>query len=221
LISIGNDIVALQCTDPERTKEERFFSKILCNEELSRFNHNIFSALSFTNFVWLGWSIKESIYKFRKRHDPDLMFSPTKIVIQKIDSPVRKNGPDIFYMYEGVSFYTDECYCCEVCLDSQMFYTRTLVNSELIFTVAGDTTCFDNIYWGIKNIGNDAYVQQSRAVRELSLRKLNTFFPDIHLSIEKSKAGHPVLTQQKNIPISFTHHGNHVGYAFELNEMAL
>ena len=39
MISAGNDIVALEETVPERTKLERFYSKILTGDELELFVH--------------------------------------------------------------------------------------------------------------------------------------------------------------------------------------
>lgn len=216
MISIGNDIINLQLINPERTKQEKFYSKIICKSELRLFQNNNFNTLSFENFVWLAWSVKESVYKFYKRNNHHTLFSPTKIIIQQIDLPIKQKPLNFYKQHEGISFCEEECYCCQVSFKEIIFYTRSFVYDEMIFTVANNTNCFDNIYWGIKTIDDDAYTSQSKSVRAFSLKKLSSFFKNINLSIGKSEAGYPVLMQQKNLPISFTHHGNFIGYAFLL-----
>jgi len=217
LISIGNDIVALQCTDPERTKQKRFYSKILSAKEIELFRDSDFQTLSFENFVWLAWSVKESVYKFHKRHHRNISFAPTKVIINKIQLPSKQNVLDLSNDHVGTSFNGRLCYCCEVNFDSTTFYTRSLVTDELVFTVAGNMECFDNVHWGIKEISDDTYVKQSQEVRAFIINRLSKIFLTDDINIEKAVCGYPVISQQKNIPLSFSHHGKFVSYAFVKN----
>lgn len=141
------------------------------------------------------------------------MFSPTKIIIQKIHVPTNS-----FLLndekHEAVSFTDEYCFCCEVSFNNHIFFTRSLLQDDFIFTVVNNTNDFENIYWGIKAIENNANENQSQCVRNFVLKRLQTIFIDDTLSIEKAEAGCPFLKQQKNLPISFSHHGNYVAYAF-------
>ena len=218
MTSIGNDIVALQCTDPKRTKQKRFYSKILSPEEIEFFKSNGFQTLSFENFIWLAWSVKESVYKFHKRHQRNISFAPTKITINEFQLPSKQNDLHLSHAAEGISFKRQSCYSCEVRHDSLTFYTRSFVTGKLIFTVANDTECFNNVHWGLKEISDDGYIMQSQEVRNLTINKLRKIFLTDEISIEKSELGYPVIAQQSNVPLSFSHHGKFVGYAFVLNE---
>jgi phosphopantetheinyl transferase (holo-ACP synthase) len=212
LRSIGNDIIALQLTNPERTKQQKFYSKIICGKEFELFK-SLKTDLLLENFVWLCWSIKESAYKFLKRNNAELLFSPTKIIIQKIRVP-----ENIFFRnnnkHEAVSFDDEFCFCCEVSFNDYTFFTRSLLHDDLIFTVANNRNDFENIYWGIKSIDDDCYKNQSKEVRQFLLERMNIIFSEERLSIETSDVGFPFLKQQKDLPISFTHHGNFVAYSF-------
>ena len=85
MLGTGNDIVALAAINVERTRQSNFYSKILSLSEQQLYNE-LQSQLPFENFVWLAWSVKESAYKFLKRFMPDLVFSPTKIMITNLGS---------------------------------------------------------------------------------------------------------------------------------------
>jgi phosphopantetheinyl transferase (holo-ACP synthase) len=214
LNSIGNDIVALALTDPERTSRQNFFSKIICREEVELFKSRISSKISFEHFVWLAWSVKESVHKFYSRNHSTLSFSPTKIIIKKIQLPVEQNI-SIDEELESTSFDKARCYCCEVSIEGRNYFTRSFINKDLIFSVCNDADDFGNICWGIKTITDDSYQNQSASVRIFALNKLKKVFNRIDLSIEKPN-GYPVITQEQNIPLSFTHHGCFIGYAFAL-----
>ena len=215
MISIGNDIIDLTHTNPERTKQEKFYSKIICSQEIELFKKINSNIISFENFVWLAWSVKESVYKFQKRCNPEFVFSPTKIVIKKIDIPLQQQGWRFGdTQLENISFNQEICFCCEVQLGSTVFYTRSIVADDVIFSGANNTNCFQNIYWGIKVIDDDSYQTQSSEVRKFALNKLSEYFFEEDLQIEKSSAGWPVVVQQNDLPISFAHHGKYVGYSF-------
>jgi phosphopantetheinyl transferase (holo-ACP synthase) len=210
-MSTGNDIIALQLINPERTKQEKFYSKILCKQEVELYNNNCANNISFEDFVWLAWSIKESVYKFQKRFFADLVFAPTKIIINRINFPTQ-NFRGFINSKEGISFNDQECSCCEVNFDSYTFYTRSFLYVDLIFTVANNVDDFTNVRWGIKNINTNIYNEQSKAVRKFAIKRLEEFFPNENLIVEKSENGYPYLVKQKNVALSFTHHGNFVAY---------
>ncbi|MEO8712265.1 MAG: 4'-phosphopantetheinyl transferase superfamily protein [Parafilimonas sp.] len=218
MISIGNDIIALERTNAARSKQEKFYSKILCRQENALFKNINSDILSIENFVWLAWSVKESVYKFYTRTNQQALFSPTKIVIQKIKAPLQQEILEFDNaQLERNSFNNETCFCCEIQFASDIFYTRTLVFDDIIFSVANNTNCFENIYWGIKNIDDDSYEAQSAAVREFTLKGLNKFLLSEELTIEKSLFGYPFISKQNQIPLSFTHHGNYVAYSFKQN----
>ena len=217
MTSIGNDIIALALVNPERTRKEKFFSKIICRQEVELFKSIDPSVLSFEHFVWLAWSIKESVYKFYKRSEPETLFSPTKIIIQKIHIPAN-----IFSLntieHEEVSFADEFCFCCEISFNDHVFFTRSLLQDDLIFTVANNINDFENICWGIKKIDSDLYYYQSENVRAFAGNRLKCIMRADDLVFEKTEGGYPFIKQKKNIPVSFTHHGYFVGYAFALSQ---
>ncbi len=213
--SIGNDIVALALINPEHTRGEKFFSKIICKQEVELFKSTISSKISFENFVWLAWSVKESVYKFCSRNHSTLPFSPTKIIVRKIQLPIEKNTL-IAEELESTSLNRAISYCSEVSFAGRNYFTRSLINNELIFSVCNNNDDFENICWGIKTITDNSYENQSASVRMFVLNKLQDVFKRSDLRIEKKPAGYPVIAQEQNIPLSFTHHGCFVGYAFVL-----
>ncbi len=217
MISTGNDIIALQQTNPLHTRQEKFYSKFLVQAETSLFHSDVTGQMPFENFAWLAWSIKESVFKFYKRQQPEKLFSPTKIVVQKMEVPgYRFTWND--EKYEAVSFDDTTCFCCESCCDGQRYFTRSLVSEKMIFTVANNSNNFKNICWGIKFIDDDSYINQSKAVRNFLLEKLKDIFPHKQLMIEKAEAGYPFMKCMGNIAVSFSHHGNYVAYSFVADE---
>ena len=216
-MSIGNDIIALKLINQSRTIQQKFYSKIIAHSEFELYQSNLSPSLLFEHFVWLAWSAKESVYKFYKRNNSETSFSPIKIVINKIDIPIQILQ-SFQQQTEAISFCKEECYCCEINFNTYTFFTRTLLQDDLIFTVANNANDFENIYWGIKIIDDDIYTNQSESVRKFILKRLNSVLLNDKLSVEKSDIGYPFLKQQKHLPISFTHHGNLVGYCFYLNK---
>ena len=89
MTSTGNDIIGLKIINPQLTKQERFYSKILSFSEIELYYRKASATIPLENFIWLVWSIKESVYKYQKRNFPDLLFSPGKIIIQTIDFPKK------------------------------------------------------------------------------------------------------------------------------------
>ncbi|HEY5370643.1 MAG TPA: 4'-phosphopantetheinyl transferase superfamily protein [Hanamia sp.] len=217
--SLGNDIVALRSVDKQRTSQFRFYSKILSSSEQEFYHQPQFAEMPFENYVWLLWSVKESVYKYLKRAFPNLVFSPTKIIIQKIEIPpvlLMTKSEDIQWENTGND---KELYSGKVIYESKIFYFQSKINKDWIATVVNEDEKFYNVFWGIQSIDNAGYYYQSKAARTLLLKKINSFFPgDLH--VDKTPVGYPVILkgiQNMHIPVSLAHHGHFVAYSFILN----
>src|ERR1700761_217625 len=90
--STGNDLVALRATRPERTNLPRFYSRILTAGEQEGYRSLESTGLAFDHYVWLCWSVKESVYKYQKRHFPHLLFAPLRIVVREVVVPADPQG---------------------------------------------------------------------------------------------------------------------------------
>ena len=196
MISIGNDIIALDLIDAGRTIQPVFYSRILDPAEAAMYAE--LSLLPFEQYVWLLWSIKESVYKCIKRAQPELRFSPRKIIVRGIDR-------------------SDDTYRSLVYFNSIPFYAESQVNDKFISTLATNDARFDRICWDVQQIGQTDSESQSQRVRSALLDRLKSFFPGDQLQIEKAEAGYPVLVKNStavDLPISFSHHHNLVFYSF-------
>ncbi len=218
MISTGNDIVTLKATCKQRTNEKRFYSKILSDTEQELFRQQEFNAMTFQNFVWLLWSVKESVYKFLKRGIPDLVFSPTKIMVQHIQFPQYAYGIKFTgNQLENTDLCEEHFYNSIIFFDNIIFYARSVIHDEFISTVVNDNENFSKICWGVKSISDACYRNQSKEVRAFILNKLNSFFSNDKLRIEKHAAGYPFLLKeekQMNIPVSLAHHDHFIAYSF-------
>lgn len=81
---MGYDIVDLALTDPARSAVPAFYNKILNPQDTP-----CPSSLSHHQYLWLCWSVKEAVYKYACRLQPGLVFSPTRIVLETLDSDGR------------------------------------------------------------------------------------------------------------------------------------
>ena len=104
------------------------------------------SPLPFEQYVWLLWSIKESVYKCIKRAQPELRFSPRKIIVRGIDR-------------------SDDTYRSLVYFNSIPFYAESQVNDKFISTLATNDTRFDRICWDVQQIGQTDSESQSQRVK--------------------------------------------------------
>lgn len=226
--SAGNDIVALQCINKQRTNNFRFYSKILSVSEQALYYQLRFAEMPFEKFVWLLWSIKESVYKYQKRIVPGLVFSPAKIIIQGIDPPC----PHIATSFGSRQWENNNNESCEelykgvIIFGADIFYSRSKIHDELISTVVSNDENFENTWWGIKSIDHTAHENQSKAVREFILQRLNSILPGGHddFHIEKNPLGCPVVimgAMEMNIPVSLAHHDNFIAYSLLLEHPLL
>ena len=197
----GNDLVALAAIDVARTRQPQFYSRIITPAEKELYSFHFGDLLPFEHFVWLVWSVKESAYKFLKRFDPGLIFSPSKMEIIGL----RRNGE----YFEGA-----------VRSKEHVLYSKTIIDSDLIFSMVNDADDFSAFYWDIKQISSSERCDQSEAVKELLLSKLTQILPGSNLSIAKNPNGWPVVMdgdEELPVPVSFTHHQHFVAYTFQLN----
>jgi phosphopantetheinyl transferase (holo-ACP synthase) len=218
IISAGNDIVDLQTIDTSRTSDLRFYKKFITGLEAALYSQPQLAHLPLEYFVWMLWSVKESVYKFKQRHNPGLVFSPSKIVVESIKSPLSTrmanvaNGP-----IEGKGFDTQLCYNSTIIFDRHTLYSQSIINDSFIVTLVNNSNNFENMYWGVKPIDNSGPAYQSTEVRAFILEKLRPVLASTHLNIIKKTSGCPVLydgTIETTVPVSLAHHGRYVAYAF-------
>jgi hypothetical protein len=200
--STGNDIVDLAATDPQRTCNARFYSRILSGEEVALYDQPLLGGLPFDRYVWLLWSIKESVYKYSHRADDGEPFSPLTIPVLQLDPP------------SGDGFYKSM-----IIYGSEILYSRSIITDRLIVTVVSSDVSFDDTWWGFRSIDDTGYAAQSASVRTFALGKLHSALSRADLRIEMTAAGCPVLLDGKewlDIPLSLAHHGHFVAYSYRL-----
>jgi phosphopantetheinyl transferase (holo-ACP synthase) len=203
--STGNDIVSMAAVDKLRTRQFRFYSRILSVSEQTLYADGSAgkgsAAIPFENFVWLLWSVKESTYKFLKRNRPGLVFSPTKIMVQQIVAPRNREE-----FYRGLVIW-----------GSERLYFRSMIRPEFIASVVDDQESHKNYWWGIRRIDRTDHLSQSSAVRTFALNKLRSIFPRQNLRISKNPDSHPIVCSdaaELDIPVSLAHHGHYIAYSF-------
>jgi phosphopantetheinyl transferase (holo-ACP synthase) len=217
--STGNDVVSLNAIDVTRTLLPRFYSKILCAAEIALYESGL-TQIPLEHYVWLLWSIKESAYKFLQRNNPDLVFSPTKFVVTRLEIPATKSLSSI----EGAGFEAEPVYKAIVTIGSETLYSRSLVNDNFIFSVVNLENNFESTCWGVKSINNSNPDLPSIEVRKFLIDKLESFLPLDDLTVTKTLHGCPMLMngdQLLNIPVSLAHHDRWVAYSFQLQEKLL
>jgi len=200
--STGNDIVALDATDPKRTGSDRFYSRILAAGEQSLFSQQTFPDLPFDHYVWLLWSIKESVYKYEQRIRPALSFAPLKIAVSKLSSPCR-----------------DEFYKAIVSSDGRKLYSRSIIRDGMIASVVSEDEKFEHTRWGFTPIDHSTSADQSASVRNLAIGELSASLSRSDLKIEKNRSGIPVILDGEevlDIPLSLAHHGHYVAWSYLL-----
>ena len=147
--SIGNDIVALEATNAARTCQPRFYSKFLTKAETGLFeNHR--SAITQEQFIWLCWSIKESVYKFQQRLQPQLAFAAGKINIKEISTPLQPQFLDANSLIEGNFLPFENCFTSVTVTNSMPFYSYSFLTGHFIYTITANNQDCNNLHWGIK-----------------------------------------------------------------------
>ena len=217
--------------DPGRSQFPGFYAKILAPSEAALHQ----PPLSFPVFLWTLWSIKESVYKFVRRHEPDLIFGPTKIVVEiflpiappaaasvlpavaesvlpgaPLESAAASSSPAAARPVSSV-------FQSSVRFRDAVFHTRSHIFPDCISTVVSSTDDFTDVRWGLRRTSDASSAAESAAVRKYFLEELCLLYPDNIWALDKSPAGYPILlrdNQPSEIPVSFAHHGGIVGYAY-------
>ncbi|MGZ3753762.1 MAG: 4'-phosphopantetheinyl transferase family protein [Mucilaginibacter sp.] len=211
--SIGNDIVALNAIDIQRSRNPAFYSKFVTGAELELYHQEGINTLPLAHFVWLLWSIKESAYKYLKRADEELIFAPVKIIVHSLVSS-QKPTTSLSSKEENND---DAFYCGEVIYRTDPLFFRTTITGQYIATLACHEPLFTHIHWGINSIDDISTGNQSTAVREFALKEIQSITKYKHPQIVKTTAGVPVIFNEdleSAMPISLAHHSNFVSYAF-------
>ncbi|HTI58847.1 4'-phosphopantetheinyl transferase superfamily protein [Mucilaginibacter sp.] len=211
----GCDIVALKAINVARSQQSRFYSKIITDVEKSFYDKALSAIMPLEHFVWLAWSVKESVYKFLQRGKPDLVFSPSKMVIQQLKVPASASS-----LTGGRGFDSDTVYKGLVMFDGRQFHSASVITGDFIFSAVNDSDDFTGIHWAVKKIGSSEPDVQSAEVRRLISGTLPDLFPRQDLRIEKSPHGYPFVSSgDKELPVivSFAHHDHWIAYSFVLN----
>ncbi|WP_426670213.1 4'-phosphopantetheinyl transferase family protein [Mucilaginibacter sp. McL0603] len=217
MISTGNDIIALKTINIARTKQKNFYRKIISASEKDLYDRQLSDLLPFDVFVWLLWSVKESVYKYLQRITPELIFSPTRITIDQLVLPVN----NFVGQLEGRGFDEDSAYKGIVSFGEHTLHSRSVINEEFIFSVVNGTDNFGHIRWGIQLINSSDPDAQSKSVREFLIKKLSALFPSSDLMVDKSRQGYPIILKdgvEIPLPVSLAHHGHYVGYSIAVLE---
>jgi hypothetical protein len=152
--------------------------------------------------VWLAWSVKESVYKFLKRHQLELVFSPTKIVLQNIIPP-GENKP----WYIGTVIFNDE-----------VFHYQSQVTDEYVNTVINNNDSFEDVKGGMGKINPINNEERSAMASSFLQDALRSLLGD-DIRVEKSEFGYPVILRDGvvlNIAVSLAHDGGFAGYSVKL-----
>ncbi|MEO6977143.1 MAG: 4'-phosphopantetheinyl transferase superfamily protein [Mucilaginibacter sp.] len=219
MISAGNDVVALTAINAARTNQHKFYSKILSDSETPLYNELSLAGIPFEHFVWLLWSIKESAYKFLQRHNPSLIFTPVKFVVEELRLPLAYGAKKFNGVAEeGTGFNTYPALSGVIKFGQVKLYSCSLLYNKVISTVISDSSNFENICWGFKLISDTSHDNQSKEVRVFLIERLKRLYRDFDFRVKKNESGCPFLFKGGNetgIPISLSHHENVVGYSFQ------
>jgi len=222
MISTGNDIVSLNAINITRTKQYRFYSKILSPAEKTLYNQAAFASIPFENFVWLLWSIKESAYKYLKRIDPGLVFIPIKFEVTRLLVPSRYTFANFEGIQtEGAGFGNMPAFKGVITFGNNTLYSASLMYRELIVSVVNRDENLENIYWGVKLIEENDASYQSIAVRKFLIDRLQHILHLDGLVMGKTPVGMPVVLnggEELAVAVSLSHHGRFVGYSFQLGD---
>lgn len=219
MISTGNDIVCMSATDIPRTKQSKFYSRILSPSEQALYNQAANTFIPFEYYVWLLWSIKESAFKYLQRINPLLVFSPTKFVVIRLDIPAGF----LMETFSGTSitqtgFDSAAVEGVIICAGHELS-SRSMVYQDVMVSVVNNNEDFDNICWGIKLIDDINPETQSVEVRSFAMGAIRQHCDGKPIAIRKNPDGIPLLSFDEGktvLPISLSHHGAFVGFSFHL-----
>lgn len=205
--SAGNDIVALELVNIQRSADRRFYAKIVTDREISLYQQPGISDTGFAVFVWICWAVKEAAYKFLKRCDHTLSFAPVRFGVENIRKVHYAEG---FYFHEGYPATKKNYYTGMIAAHGKRLPFCVVTDEQMIAAACGET-----FFTAIHEIGSGCSEDQSLFVREVCLEKMRELYPESDLRIEKHDAGYPMIVcgNEELLPVSFAHHGRYVGYS--------
>lgn len=187
--SVGNDIVDLSLIDADRSKQARFYSKILAASELELYQ-SLTPALPFEYYVWLCWTIKEATYKYCKRLYPELLFSPPRTVI------------------EGFSIGGSPSDLRGVCSNGlETVYFKSIQTFSYIHTIVSHSDDWGQLVAEIFEADAD---DASAQTHSRLLQHVKTLYPDNDVELIKDSDNIPSLVVGQIVyPVSISHHGRY------------
>ena len=214
--SIGNDVVWLPAAERKKCSQPHYYKKIISEAELSLF---ALSPYSFPDFVWLIWSIKESVYKCQRTAPQGKVFSPAAISVERIIFPATSSRKEISFRHGSWEGSPHEDWCSgEASLAGKVYTFRSWVTALFIYSVASEGYPLPDVYTGIRVIPDSRPADQSAGVRRFLLSRLSREWPLRKAgTVANDTTGYPYLQQALDFPditLSFTHHGPLVSYAF-------
>ncbi len=217
MLSTGNDIVSLNAINVTRTKQPNFYSKILTPTETALHQEPYFATIPFEFFVWLLWSIKESVFKYLQRINPEIIFTPVKFEVTQLQIPASFKI-QAFNIKEltGIGFDNIETIKSIIPFGDYVLYSNSLIYNEFISTVVNGAEDFSHTHWGVKQIDSSEVAIQSAEVRAFLIANLKD---NSNISIGKNLPGIPIILKDNirlPIPVSLSHHQEFVAYSFQL-----
>ncbi|MFA6085035.1 4'-phosphopantetheinyl transferase superfamily protein [Mucilaginibacter sp.] len=217
MISAGNDIVSIAAINTVRTKQPAFYKKILSEKEIAQYHQAYADAISFEIYVWLLWSIKESAYKYLQRLNPELVFSPTRFIVNNLRKPEQPLTESLGSSQLEARGLNKGAWTGLISYDSSILHSQSVTYPDTIHSIVNNSKSFENVYWGMKTIADTDPASQSAAVRIFLLDKLDSLFNNRKLQVDKSVHGIPLISDGQNqmqLPVSLSHHEQFLAYSF-------
>lgn len=180
----GNDIVDLQATRPHHP---RFAQRIMGEEEYARFEQGGSQEIE----LWQSWAAKETTYKYLKRQDAQLGFSPQGV---QIHLSARQSA----YAQQKVTFTVETTADYVYCWASS--HPHALNSCAAIEDLTADE---------LQAIDDPQLKKESKAARALLCRLLERTWRDLQFAKDEWQRPH-IVVNKKIIPVSLSHHGRFV-----------
>lgn len=189
---IGNDIVDLHLAKIQSNwRRSGYLQKIFTKEE----QEQILNSENKDKMVWLFWSMKEAAYKaWQRKNNRPPKFNPLSL-----ECSLRSNR------YEKTTG--------KVIIDEETFYTNSLINSNLIHSLATGRAN-EKVIW--KSLSSQEDLKKS-LVREFSATA-GPFLKPPKLKKDRNNIPQFYINEQAILyNFSVSHHGNFSGFAMSLN----
>ena len=191
---LGNDLVDLKDRDSlDILKNSRFLNRVFSKTEQTL----IREAASPFERAWLLWGAKEAAYKALKRANPELLFSPRKIIVKDNLKNVHIENLKLTLQWESASEWI-HAWCHNLDVPPETAVTPLA---------------------GLKDSRPRAYSSESSLCRGFAvdyLEKKLGFTPEIQKKAESPR--HPPLLYHNGeaLPyiLSLSHHGRYCALAF-------